>query len=120
MLKNRMNAARDVAAALHGAEDALDRALILMAELTGSLPAARMEARLSAVIGQEVLDTARSALGKAIDARADLVRAHHGLAEVQEQMGLKALNYGGGYEKDLKATGVTNDEPVMNTASIAA
>lgn len=94
MLKQRRAAAEKVAKVLHGAEAAVDGALVEAAALVGTLPVARMEAGLAATIGQEAIERAMEALGALTEARAKLVAAHEALYEVQQRMGLRELNFG--------------------------
>jgi D-arabinose 5-phosphate isomerase GutQ len=94
MLNDRIAAAQDVASALIALENAIDEALACAAAMTIALPKARRRAKVSAVVGQEVTQLTGEALAALFNARANIVAAHHGLAEVRDEMGLRT--YGSG------------------------
>jgi D-arabinose 5-phosphate isomerase GutQ len=94
MLNDRIAAAKEVQTALIALEAAIDEALSCAAAMTIALPAARKRAKVSAVVGQEVTQLTSEALTALFNARASIVAAHHGLAEVRDEMGLRT--YAGG------------------------
>jgi len=99
MSKQRREAAQSVAQALFATETAIDSALAKASQFVGVMPMARQDARLSAVVGQEAMDYAVSALSALNEARRAVVSAHNALSAVQGQIGLGALNFGGLAEK---------------------
>ena len=98
MLKERREAALAVAEKLRQFEDALDAALVAAGELVTALPKARMQAHLSAVVGQDAVDSVAEALASVHAARASAVRGHHQLAEAHKQIGLGVYAGGMGYK----------------------
>ena len=59
MIKQRRDAAERLATRLFATEKAVDEAIRRMADLTGYMPTARTDAKLSAVFGQEAISQAR-------------------------------------------------------------
>ncbi|PVM87288.1 hypothetical protein DDF62_16790 [Caulobacter radicis] len=90
----RSDAARAGAEKLKRAEAAIDAALRETAELVGLLPSLRLDAQLSAVIGQEAIETLGDTLTHILSARRTIVKAHGDLAEVRAQIGCGALAIG--------------------------
>lgn len=90
----RSDAARAGAEKLKRAEAAIDAALRETAELVGLLPSLRLDAQLSAVIGQEAIETLGDTLTHILSARRTIVKAHSDLAEVRTQIGCGALAVG--------------------------
>ncbi len=99
MSKQRREAANMVAQTLFATETAIDGALAKAAQFVGTMPVARQDARLSAVVGQEAMDHAVNALAALNEARRAVVAAHNALFEVQGQIGLGAVNFGGLVDK---------------------
>ena len=99
MLKQRRNAADQVAECLFSAEAAIDAALAKTAVLAAALPAARAEAELSAVLGQEVVERLSETISAIAQARRGIVETHKELAAVSSQIGLGAVAFGGGGHK---------------------
>jgi hypothetical protein len=94
MLNERRTAARKIAADLFALEDALDIALARAGGLASTLPIARAEARVSAVVGQEAMGSTAEALALLVQARAKVIEAHHHLQETRVQMGLREVSVG--------------------------
>ncbi|MEA3041046.1 MAG: hypothetical protein QOC65_535 [Sphingomonadales bacterium] len=94
MLKNRRAAATKVAESLFAAEAAIDAALARAAELNGTLVAARTEANLSAIVGQDAFEGAASAFAALARARAEIVETHKRLSAAQVQVGLRNVAWG--------------------------
>lgn len=94
MLKERRAAAMKVAESLFAAEEAIDVALARVADLNGTLAMARLEARLSAVVGQEAFEGAASAFAALSRARHDIVDTHSRLSETKVEIGLRAVAIG--------------------------
>lgn len=90
----RLDAARAGAQKLMRAEAAIDAALRETAELMGLLPSLRMEAHLSAVIGQDAVDDLGETLSHILSARRTIIRAHGGLQTVREQIGCRSVSVG--------------------------
>jgi hypothetical protein len=84
-----------VADQLFAAELAIDRALSETARLTSMLSDARVEAGLSAVVGQSVMDRTCASIVMLANGRRELVEAHGALAEVKDRIGLRAIAIGG-------------------------
>lgn len=84
-----------VADQLLTAEAAIDGALSAVATLTAMLPNVRIEANLSAVIGQSVFERSCQTIAALTEARRGIVETHHALTEVQRQIGLGAVALGG-------------------------
>jgi hypothetical protein len=79
---------------LHRAEAAIDAALRETATLASSLPAARVEARLSAVTGQGAFDGTAAAISALTQARSHLVHTHATLSALARRLGLAPLAVG--------------------------
>jgi hypothetical protein len=89
MLKNRREAATDVATKLHRAETAVDDAIVALGELFTGLPQAQVAANLSPVSGDAAMTFASAAIGAMCASRANVVQLHHELARVRDGIGLK-------------------------------
>ena len=87
--------AHKVADQLFVAELAIDRALSETARLTSMLSDARVEAGLSAVVGQSVMDRTCASIVMLANGRRELVEAHGHLSDVKNQIGLRAVAIGG-------------------------
>lgn len=92
--------AQKVARQLFETEAAIDGALGKLAGLAGLLPHARMESRLSAVVGQAAFESIARSLTALTEARREIVDTHHRLVEMQNDAGLRHVSFGGG-EKPL-------------------
>lgn len=92
---NRKTVAYKVADQLFAAELAIDRALSETARLTTMLSEGRVEAGLSAVIGQSVMDRTCASIVMLSNGRRELVEAHGHLADVKNQIGLRTVAIGG-------------------------
>lgn len=84
-----------VADQLFAAEAAIDGALSAVAALTAMLPNARIEARLSAVVGQGVFDRSCQTIAALTEARRGIVATHRELTDVQNSIGLRNVAFGG-------------------------
>ena len=76
------------------AEAAIDAALRETAELVGLLPSLRLDANLSAVIGQDAVEDLGETLAHILSARRTIIRAHGGLQTVREQIGCRTVSVG--------------------------
>jgi hypothetical protein len=94
MLKERRKAANEVAEKLFELEAAIDHALVCAGQLAATIPQARMNAKLSAVVGQDAFDLVSESLTSLCAARGKAVSAHNALADVHQQIGLKTYASG--------------------------
>lgn len=94
MPRIRQVVAQKVADRLFALEDAIDVALTRAAELNASMPEARGEARLPAMIGQDALDKAAETFTSLVQARRRVVETHQSLDEARVQIGLREVNVG--------------------------
>jgi hypothetical protein len=99
MLKDRIKAAQRIAADLHEAENAIDDAIIKIARLAATLPVARFETRMSAMVGQDAVTKVTQAVAAAGNVRQMITDAHHALGETQKQVGLGTRMFGAGLPK---------------------
>ena len=76
MLNERLSAAKKIASELHQAEDAIDETMIRIAQLAASLPTARRDINMSAIVGQEAMAKVAHALAAAGEVRQLLTDAH--------------------------------------------
>lgn len=106
MPRTRQAVAQKVADRLFALEEAIDVALTRAAELNASMPAARGEARLPAMIGQTALDRAAETFTSLVQARRNVVETHHSLDEARAQIGLQEVNIG-----DMAPKPAAGDEP---------
>lgn len=83
-----------VAQELFAVETAVETTFGAMAQFAGLLATARAEANLSAVYGQDVMEDVNAAMAHLLQARRALVKAHGGLAEVRDQVGLRHVGFG--------------------------
>lgn len=84
-----------VAAQLRNAEAAIDTTISQIAALTSMLIDVRMQSKLSAVTGQDVLSSLGEAMHIMVQGRASLVQAHNHLAITGEKLRLNPTSYGG-------------------------
>jgi len=96
MLNERLSAAQKIAAELHRAEDAIDETMMRIAQLAATLPAARRETNMSAIVGQEAVAKIANALAAAGEVRQLLIDAHQALTVTQKQVGLGTRMFGAG------------------------
>ena len=69
MLNERLSAAKKIASELHEAEDAIDETMIRIAQLAATLPTARRDINMSAIVGQEAMAKVANALAAAGEVR---------------------------------------------------
>lgn len=86
--------ANQVAEQLFETEAAIDHALGKIAGLAGLLPTARMEANISAVVGQAAFESIARSLTALTDARREIVDTHRNLTEMKDQVGLRQVSFG--------------------------
>ena len=119
MLRQRRNAAMNLASKLFATERAVDEAICRMADLAGYMPVARVDANLSAVVGQEAISQAAETLSALVGARGQLVATHNRLAETRDQIGLQAMAMGSDDSKP-PLLAEKGDENIVNMADHAA
>jgi hypothetical protein len=95
MLKERRLAANMVAEKLFAAEAAIDAAVTAAAELAAVMPAARLEGRIAAAVGQDALMAAIATMQQLAEARGQIVATHKALRQAQTDVGLGAVNFNG-------------------------
>jgi len=86
--------AEALAAQLDAAERAVDRAIVETAALNALTPRARLDAEVSAVLGQAVFEEAAAALAAATEARTRLARAHAAITRVAKDLGVETVAAG--------------------------
>ncbi len=96
MLNERFSAAKKIAADLHQAEDAIDEAMIRIAQLAATLPTARRQTNMSAIVGQAAMSKVAHALAAAGEVRQLLTDAHLALTVTQKEVGLGTRMFGAG------------------------
>ena len=94
MLHDRLPAARRVATHLHDLERSMDDTIAKAAAMLSVLPEARMQAKLSATVGQDAFEGAASTLTRLVEARRDLVEMHGQLGQLQTDIGLRTHSMG--------------------------
>lgn len=104
MLKERITAAQRIASELHEAEFAIDDAIVKLARLAATLPTARIETRMSTMVGQEAVAKVTQAVAAAGHVRQMIAEAHHALGETQKQVGLGVRMFGAGLNKPPSAS----------------
>lgn len=103
---------------LFNAENAIELALCQSATLISELSRMRMESRLSAIVGQEALDSAADVIIKLTEARRAIVLTHGHLNDVKTQIGCAAVASGGDIQKPPPPPGITS-EPVAKIGRLA-
>ncbi|MBT2246848.1 hypothetical protein JQK15_25415 [Sphingobium sp. BHU LFT2] len=94
MRAQRQSIAKQVAERLFAAEEAIDIAAARIAELNAALPLARLDARLSAMIGQDAIQSSASAMLLMAETREKIVTTHVNLKHASDAMGLAETSYG--------------------------
>jgi dGTP triphosphohydrolase len=117
MLKQRVAAAQKIATDLHAAEDAIDQAIIKLAQLASTLPIARIETNMSAVVGQDAVSKVTQAVAAAGQVRQMVTDAHAALSETQRQVGLGERMFGAGMDKP-RGQAVPSEAPIANDAVV--
>jgi hypothetical protein len=90
----RTRAATKVASQLIPTEAAIDHAVAQISALTTAMLSARVEAELSAVVGQHAFDHIGEATRMLFQARSHIVQAHQHLAETKIEIGLRTVSFG--------------------------
>lgn len=95
--------ARKVANQLFALENTVEQALASAAGFVAGLPEARTQAKLSAVVGQDVFDSAIAMIASLNEARRHMVEMHMRLDETKDQLGLRQVAFGGLMDKPLSS-----------------
>ena len=95
MRKQRVEAVQKGAEQLFSAEAAIDKALSETGTLASLLPSLRLQAHLSAVVGQDAVDEVCEAMMALARARRSIVATHARLADVRDQIGCRTVAQGG-------------------------
>ena len=119
MLNERVSAAKKIASDLHLAEDAIDEAMIRIAQLAATLPTARRDTNMSAIVGQEAMSKVANALAAAGEVRQLLTDAHLALTVTQKEVGLGTRMFGAGV-KPAAAKLVDEGSNDLSGAEVAA
>jgi hypothetical protein len=119
MLNERVSAAKKIASDLHLAEDAIDEAMIRIAQLAATLPTARRDTNMSAIVGQEAMSKVANALAAAGEVRQLLTDAHLALTVTQKEVGLGTRMFGAGV-KPAAAKLVDEGSNDLSSAEVAA
>ncbi len=110
--------AQNMATKLFAAEEAIDAALNRAADLASFMPMARQEARLSAEVGQDAIESVLESMKMLSKARKHMIETHGALARTQSSARLAPRNFGGFIDKPrykASATGLA-----IVTADLAA
>lgn len=119
MLNERVSAAKKIASDLHRAEDAIDEAMIRIAQLAAALPTARRDTNMSAIVGQAAMSKVANALAAAGEVRQLLTDAHLALTVTQKEVGLGTRMFGAGV-KPASAKLVDEGSNDQSGADVAA
>ena len=121
MPRTRQAVAQKVADHLFALENAIDIALTRAAELTASMPQARAEARLPAMIGQTALDQAAGAFVALVEARRRTVETHASLDQARQEIGLREVATGDSVPKPdpFNTEGVATAAPIARIRAVA-
>ncbi|MBA2934630.1 hypothetical protein HZF05_11040 [Sphingomonas sp. CGMCC 1.13654] len=99
MLNKRLAAGRFVADKLFAAERSVDITYRDLAELNAAIPTARLDANLSAMIGQDVFESSAEAMMLAARMRRLVVEAHARLKAASNEIGLREVSWGDEYKQ---------------------
>lgn len=103
MRTKRIEVARSVATRLFAAEQAIDLAASRIAELSAIMPMARLDANVSAMIGQDAIKCSADALRLMAKARERIVMTHVKLKEASDDMGLREISFGDSIKPPTKS-----------------
>lgn len=93
--------AKGVADKLIKAEVSVDQAILDTTALLGGMVGARMDLKISAVVGDEAANKVAAAIAALTEARQAVVAAHKELDETRLRLGIRT-KLGGGYDKNAK------------------
>ncbi|MBV9842107.1 MAG: hypothetical protein JOY99_11380 [Sphingomonadaceae bacterium] len=86
--------AHEIGHQMAAAEVAIDEAITRVATLMARVPQARMEADLSATVGQPVFDHMGSTISSLTSGRAEMVKVHRLLETLRRELNLPVISYG--------------------------
>jgi len=101
--------AQNMAAKLFAAEEAIDAAINKAADLASFMPMARQEARVSAEVGQDAIESVLESMRMLSEARKHMIETHGALARTQSSARIAPRNFGGFVNKpryNASATGL--------------
>lgn len=101
MRTQRLEAAKSVAGRLFAAEKAIDIAASRIAELNAIMPIARLDANLSAIVGQSAFASSTEALSFLAKAREQIVATHMQLKAASDQIGLETVSFGDSVKPEI-------------------
>jgi hypothetical protein len=119
MLRKRREAAQAVANRLIAAENAIDRALICTADLSGTITQAHVDANLATEIGQTALEQASDTFVTLVKARRNIIETHQRLADARDRIGLREVGLGGLMDKPPLAAQPGHLSVVQNDTAAA-
>ena len=121
MPRTRQAVSQKVADHLFALESAIDVALTRAAEFAASMPQARAEARLPAMIGQTALDQAAGAFVALVEARRRTVESHASLDQARLEIGLQTVASGDSVPKPspFDTEGVATAAPIAHIRAVA-
>lgn len=99
MSEERIFIAKSLANKLWALEDAIDKAITGAAGFAANLPEARTQMRMSAVVGQDVFDSAIATIAALNDARRHAVEMHNRMEATRVQMGMRPVAFGSACDK---------------------
>ena len=97
-------------------ENAIDLALHQSANLIGELTRMRLDANVSAVVGQEAITSAAAVVHKLTEARQAMVQTHKTLDDVKDQLGCRTVAVGTGLGKPPTGSPTTSRLDADETA----
>ena len=86
--------ALDIGRDMAAAERAIDEAITRVARLMARVPEARVQADLSAVVGQHVFDHMGSTISSLTAGRGEMVKVHRLLETLRREFNLPVVSYG--------------------------
>ena len=120
MREARIAAATKVATELYETERAIDVLLACAARLSGSIPEARIAAKLSGVMGQAAISSSAELIAAVAMTRGIAVRLHTQLDELKTDIGLRTVGMGGGMYKGALESGDVDVENIVPLRAKAA
>jgi len=112
----RADMVRYGAQTLFDMENAIDLALHQSANLIGELTRMRLDANVSAVVGQQAITSAAAVVNKLTEAREAMVQTHKTLDDVKDQLGCRTVAVGTGLGKPPTGAPATSRLDVGETA----
>lgn len=107
MRTKRIEVAKLVATRLFEAERAIDLAASRIAELNAAMPMARLDANMSAMIGQDAFESSTDALTFVAKARERMVNTHIRLKAATGDLGIAEISFGDSIKPPSPSVGHT-------------